>query len=113
MGEVRLVELPSILLAALATLGLGLVLGPEAPLIALGLGLARSSTGPKRYPTNGHIKVRKFHALGGGSAPCAPAPHGTALSEFGIAPRYRSVESRSLPLSVLCIPDPWPLPPDP
>src|SRR6476469_5729954 len=33
------VELLSILPAALATLGLGLVLGPEAPLIALGLGL--------------------------------------------------------------------------
>lgn len=33
------VELVSILPAALATLGLGLVLGPEAPLIALGLGL--------------------------------------------------------------------------
>ena len=34
------VELPGILLAALATLGLGLVLGPEGPLIALGGGLA-------------------------------------------------------------------------
>lgn len=33
-------ELPGILLAALATLGLGLVLGPEAPLLALGAGLA-------------------------------------------------------------------------
>jgi H+/Cl- antiporter ClcA len=33
-------ELPGILLAALATLGLGPVLGPEAPLIALGAGLA-------------------------------------------------------------------------
>jgi H+/Cl- antiporter ClcA len=33
------VELPGVLLAALATLGLGLVLGPEGPLIALGLGL--------------------------------------------------------------------------
>lgn len=32
-------DLGSILLAALASLGLGLVLGPEAPLIALGLGL--------------------------------------------------------------------------
>jgi len=32
-------ELPGIMLAALATLGLGLVLGPEAPLIALGAGL--------------------------------------------------------------------------
>ena len=33
------ISLASILPAALATLGLGLVLGPEAPLIALGLGL--------------------------------------------------------------------------
>lgn len=39
MEAVRPVELPSILLAALTTLALGLVLGPEAPLIALGLGL--------------------------------------------------------------------------
>lgn len=39
LGEVRPVDLVSILTAALATLGLGLVLGPEAPLIALGLGL--------------------------------------------------------------------------
>ena len=36
---IRPIELASILPAALATLGLGLVLGPEAPLIALGLGL--------------------------------------------------------------------------
>jgi H+/Cl- antiporter ClcA len=36
---IRPIELTSILPAALATLGLGLVLGPEAPLIALGLGL--------------------------------------------------------------------------
>lgn len=35
----RPIELPGILLAALATLGLGLVLGPEAPLIGLGMGL--------------------------------------------------------------------------
>ena len=34
------IELPGILLAASATLGLGLVLGPEAPLIAMGMGLA-------------------------------------------------------------------------
>jgi H+/Cl- antiporter ClcA len=34
-----IVELSSIVLAALATIGLGLVLGPEAPLIALGTGL--------------------------------------------------------------------------
>jgi H+/Cl- antiporter ClcA len=34
------VELPGVLLAALASIGLGLVLGPEGPLIALGSGLA-------------------------------------------------------------------------
>ena len=39
-GAAQPAELPGILLAALATLGLGLVLGPEAPLIALGGGLA-------------------------------------------------------------------------
>jgi H+/Cl- antiporter ClcA len=39
-GPTEPVELPGILLAALATIGLGLVLGPEAPLIALGSGLA-------------------------------------------------------------------------
>jgi H+/Cl- antiporter ClcA len=33
------IDLPGVLLAGLATLGLGLVLGPEGPLIALGLGL--------------------------------------------------------------------------
>jgi len=33
------IELPGVLLAAVATLGLGLVLGPEAPLLALGMGL--------------------------------------------------------------------------
>ncbi|WP_433304987.1 chloride channel protein [Actinoplanes sp. CA-030573] len=33
-------DLPGVVLAALATIGLGLVLGPEAPLIALGTGLA-------------------------------------------------------------------------
>ena len=34
------IDLPGVLLAGLATLGLGLVLGPEAPLIAVGTGLA-------------------------------------------------------------------------
>lgn len=33
------VELPGVMLAAVATIGLGMVLGPEAPLIALGGGL--------------------------------------------------------------------------
>ncbi len=43
VGTVRAFELPSILLAGLATLSLGLVLGPEAPLIALGAGLGASA----------------------------------------------------------------------
>jgi H+/Cl- antiporter ClcA len=38
-GATDPVDLPGILLAALATIGLGVVLGPEAPLIALGAGL--------------------------------------------------------------------------
>ena len=38
-GPTLPVDLPGILLAALATIGLGIVLGPEAPLIALGSGL--------------------------------------------------------------------------
>ena len=39
-GVTRPVDVPGILLAGLASLGLGLVLGPEAPLIALASGLA-------------------------------------------------------------------------
>jgi H+/Cl- antiporter ClcA len=38
-GVTQPVELPGVLLAAVATIGLGVVLGPEAPLIALGSGL--------------------------------------------------------------------------
>ena len=40
VGSTQPAEVPGVALAALATLGLGLVLGPEAPLIALGGGLA-------------------------------------------------------------------------
>src|ERR1700733_1900047 len=39
-GAPTTAQLPGVLLAALATLALGVVLGPEAPLIALGGGLA-------------------------------------------------------------------------
>ncbi len=39
-GPTRPVDLPGILLAAVASLGFGIVLGPEAPLILLGAGLA-------------------------------------------------------------------------
>jgi H+/Cl- antiporter ClcA len=37
-GITEPIELPGVVLAAIATLGLGLVLGPEAPLIALAAG---------------------------------------------------------------------------
>jgi H+/Cl- antiporter ClcA len=39
-GPTQPIELPGIMLAGLASIGLGLVIGPEAPLIALGAGLA-------------------------------------------------------------------------
>ncbi|MFF2044208.1 chloride channel protein [Kitasatospora sp. NPDC058170] len=39
-GPTRVIDLPGIALAALVSLGLGVVLGPEGPLIALGSGLA-------------------------------------------------------------------------
>lgn len=38
-GATQPIELPGVVLAALATIGLGVVLGPEAPLIAIGGGL--------------------------------------------------------------------------
>jgi H+/Cl- antiporter ClcA len=44
-------ELPGVFLAALATLSLGVVLGPEAPLIALGGGLAVLAVRLARRPT--------------------------------------------------------------
>jgi H+/Cl- antiporter ClcA len=50
VSNVRAIELPSILLAGLATLGGGIVLGPEAPLIALGLGLAAIAVRLVRLP---------------------------------------------------------------
>jgi H+/Cl- antiporter ClcA len=39
-GRTEPIDLPGVMLAAIATIGLGLVLGPEAPLLALGGGLA-------------------------------------------------------------------------
>ena len=44
------IELPGIAIAALATLSLGAVLGPEAPLIALGAGLAGAAVRLARRP---------------------------------------------------------------
>ncbi len=39
-GPVPAIDLPGIVIASFATLGLGVVLGPEAPLIAIGAGMA-------------------------------------------------------------------------
>jgi H+/Cl- antiporter ClcA len=45
------IELPGVLLATIATIGLGMVLGPEAPLVALGAGLAILSVRLSRKET--------------------------------------------------------------
>jgi H+/Cl- antiporter ClcA len=47
-GPTQPIRLPGIMLAAFAALGLGVVLGPEAPLIALGSGLAVATIGLAR-----------------------------------------------------------------
>jgi H+/Cl- antiporter ClcA len=47
-GPTQPIQLPGIMLAAFAVLGLGVVLGPEAPLIALGSGLAVATIGLAR-----------------------------------------------------------------
>ena len=58
----RPVDLPGVLLASGATIGLGIVLGPEAPLIALGgaLGLLRGAgVAPGRPAGAGHADGRR------------------------------------------------------
>ena len=49
-GSPRPIELPGVMLAAFASLGFGAVLGPEAPLIALGGGLAIWLASASRRP---------------------------------------------------------------
>ncbi|WP_432876433.1 chloride channel protein [Kribbella sp. CA-245084] len=51
------VELPGVILAAIATVGLGLVLGPEAPLIALGGGVALLLVDRARQPVPDQAKL--------------------------------------------------------
>lgn len=51
------VELPGVILAAVATVGLGLVLGPEAPLIALGGGVALFLVDRARRPVPDQAKL--------------------------------------------------------
>ncbi len=78
MGEVRLADLPGILLAALATLGFGLVLGPEAPLIALGLALGAASV---RLVTMEQTEARLL-ALAGAFAAIAALFGGPLVAAF-------------------------------
>jgi H+/Cl- antiporter ClcA len=49
-GPTEASELPGVVLAALATISLGMVLGPEAPLIALGTGVAMLAVDRARQP---------------------------------------------------------------
>lgn len=51
------IDLPGIVLAALATVGGGLVLGPEAPLIALGAGLGIFAIGSLRRDSPAEVKA--------------------------------------------------------
>ena len=67
-GPTQPIDLPGVLVAALATLGLGLVLGPEAPLIALGMGLGRArraagQAGRARSARHGHGRGGSFAAI--------------------------------------------------
>jgi H+/Cl- antiporter ClcA len=58
------VQLPGVVLAAVATIGLGLVLGPEAPLIALGGGVALFMVGLSRRPVPDQAKLILAAAAG-------------------------------------------------
>jgi H+/Cl- antiporter ClcA len=51
------VEVPGLVLAAVATIGLGLVLGPEAPLLGLGAGVALFLVGRARRPVPDQAKL--------------------------------------------------------
>ena len=70
-GTVNPADIPGVFLAALTTLSLGAVLGPEAPLIALGAGLAvlavhfskREHAGPDARGGRGGGKFRRHRHL--------------------------------------------------
>jgi H+/Cl- antiporter ClcA len=57
------VELPGVVLAGIASIGLGVVLGPEAPLIALGGGLGLLAAG--RLPSDAPPEVSQVLAASG------------------------------------------------
>jgi H+/Cl- antiporter ClcA len=96
MEPLRLSELPSALLAALATLGFGLVLGPEAPLLAIGLttGLVASRAIAQRGPSLGRVL-----AIAGAFAAISSVlggPLATALMLFEIVAQSGAVPAAQL-----------------
>lgn len=78
------IELPGVLLATLATLGLGLVLGPEAPLIAIGMGRHDRSQWPvlvdvwRAVRPSVSSSLRERAAISGG---CAALRSGCGVDE--------------------------------
>jgi H+/Cl- antiporter ClcA len=89
-------ELPSALLAALATLGFGLVLGPEAPLLAIGLTIG---TVAARTLRNGPPTRSAVLALAGAFAAISAVlggPLATALMIFEIVAQSGTVPAASL-----------------
>ncbi len=80
-GVITQAEIPGVFLAALATLSLGAVLGPEAPLIALGGGLAvlavrRGRRGCHVAPARASAGTGGGHGHGRDDRGDAPAPAG-------------------------------------
>ena len=85
-GPTQPIEVPGVILAALASIGLGLVIGPEAPLIAIGggLGLLRAAASGhrplkkktrdlRRQRTKGRLQRVEAEVLGSGICP-RPSP---------------------------------------
>jgi H+/Cl- antiporter ClcA len=101
MGDVHPVELPGILLAALASLALGIVLGPEAPLIALGLGLGTIAV---RLVRTGDETTGKLLVLAGAFAAIAAlfgGPLIAAVLLLEVTAASGAIESRNIGRALL------------
>jgi RNA polymerase sigma-70 factor (sigma-E family) len=91
-------EIAGVLLAALAGLGLGTVLGPEAPLIALGGGLAVwgsacAAAGCRRGPSRTPVSRKSSEALHKQPCGCGSAPRAPATRSGGVSGGSRTVVS--------------------
>lgn len=94
-GTPQPAELPGILLAAIATLGLGVVLGPEAPLIALGAGLGVVTA--RALPTEAGPEVEALLAAAGMMAAIAMI-FGSPLISAVLVIEAAGLSSSRLPL---------------